>query len=90
MILLNTQYYSTINKDLGKEFLEKIDDTFQRIEDNPKQFPKIYRKLRRALLNKFPYSILFVVEKLDAVVLAVFYQNQNPKTWKNRVKAPKI
>jgi plasmid stabilization system protein ParE len=88
-ILHQAQYYEKQQHNLGKEFLEKVESTLLRIEENPKQFPKIYRKVRKAIVNKFPHKVLFVVEKIDAIVIAVFHQSQNPKLLKERATITK-
>ena len=88
-ILHQAKYYEEQQENLGKDFLEKVEHTLQRIEENPEQFPKIYRKVRSAIVNKFPHKVLFVVEKIDAIVIAVFHQKKNPKSLKERITKTK-
>ena len=40
---------------LGSDFLIIVERTLESIDENPAQFPVIYRKVRRALLSRFPY-----------------------------------
>ena len=42
-------WYETHQKSLGQDFIEELDGVFQRIEERPLIFQKIYGKLRRAL-----------------------------------------
>jgi len=39
---------------LGKRFRAAIDAAIERMSDNPRQFPVVYRSIRRALLRRFP------------------------------------
>ncbi len=43
---------------LGDEFLDELDSVLQRVIKSPFQFPKIKNNIRRALLRRFPYSVL--------------------------------
>ena len=46
---------------LGMRFHQAVDAIIGRINDNPRIFPVIYRSIRRALLRRFPYSLLFII-----------------------------
>ena len=48
-------------------------------------FPTIHKKLRRATLPNFPYSIIFEIHEPDVIlVLAVAHQKRSPNRWMNR------
>ena len=58
----------------------------ERITANPGQFPAVYKNVRRALLRRFPYALLFVVEhEKEITVLACFHGSRNPIDWQKRV-----
>lgn len=65
-------------------FLEELDEVFQRIADNPKQFPQLEAEVRRALLHHFPYGVYFHEGSEDIVVLAVLHLHREPEMWKSR------
>jgi plasmid stabilization system protein ParE len=69
---------------LGSDFLLNVDAALQAILRNPKQFPCIYKNLRRTLIRRFPYQIFFLLEKSKIVVLAVFHGRRSPKRWLER------
>jgi len=69
---------------LGADLLLAIDAILHGISRNPNQYPIIYRNIHRALTRRFPYEILYIVEKTQIVVLAVFHARRNPKSWKTR------
>ena len=47
---------------LGRRFRQAIDALIERMSDNPRQFPIVFKNVRRALFRRFPYSLFFVVE----------------------------
>jgi plasmid stabilization system protein ParE len=52
-------WYESKREGLGAEFALELDALFERIADNPGQFPEIGEGIRRALLHRFPYAAYF-------------------------------
>ncbi|HEX7838292.1 MAG TPA: type II toxin-antitoxin system RelE/ParE family toxin [Kofleriaceae bacterium] len=71
-------YYSQHGR--GEAFMACVDRAFERITDRPLMYPVSYDIVRRALLQRFPYSVFFVVEDDHVVVLAVSHQRRDPAT----------
>jgi plasmid stabilization system protein ParE len=69
---------------LGSDFLLNVDATFHSIIRNPLQFPVVHKNIHRALTRRFPYQILFLIEKHRIVVLAVFHSKRSPNRWRKR------
>ena len=66
------------------QFRDALRAAVIRIAENPKQFPPAFKSTRRALLRRFPYTLVFR-ETDDAVyVLAVFHTSRDPSIWKGR------
>lgn len=71
---------------LGPRFMAAVDAAIERIRTNPVQFPVIYKNIRRALLRRFPYALMFVIEPDDTlVVIACFHGSRDPAQWQNRM-----
>lgn len=85
-ILEATKWYDNNLKGLGESFLENVDIAINSIQRNPEAYPKVYRKLRRILLKKFPFSLFYLYGDEQIVVIAIFHVSRNPKAWKNRTK----
>jgi plasmid stabilization system protein ParE len=64
--------------------LADLDIVFDRICQNPSQFPVIAEPVQRALLRKFPYSVYFVLVGDLAAVVAVLHQKRQPIDWRPR------
>jgi plasmid stabilization system protein ParE len=69
---------------LGRRFRQAIDVLTQRMNSNPRQFPVVFKNVRRALLRRFPYLLLFVVEDEILLVIACFHASRDPWQWQKR------
>ena len=70
---------------LGEAFLEELEALFPRIEQNPNIFPIEERAVQKALLDRFPYKVLFRQEPEEIItIVAVFHTSRDPKRWKKR------
>ena len=79
------EYYENKQINLGHDFLDKVEEALHQIKENPNQFPKIYKEVRKCLTGRFPYKVLFVIKSMKIIVFAVFHNSRNPNTWKNRI-----
>jgi hypothetical protein len=53
---------------------------------NPGQFPVVHKSIRRAILRRFPYALMFIVEPDDALtVIACFHGSRDPGHWQKRM-----
>jgi plasmid stabilization system protein ParE len=69
---------------LGRRFRQAIDVLVERMSANPRQFPVVFKNVRRALLRRFPYSLFFVVEDNTLLVIACFHASRDPWQWQKR------
>lgn len=79
------EYYEAQSSGLGSEFVRAIDACLSGIGRNPQAYPVVYKQARRALIRRFPYGILYVINQDVIVVLACFHGRRNPKTWQDRL-----
>jgi toxin ParE1/3/4 len=75
-------WYESQRSGLGLEFLECIKGTINRILENPKLYSVKHKRLRSAVIRRFPFSVFYTIERSEVVVHAVFDNRQDP------VKAP--
>ena len=70
---------------LGRRFRAAVDAVVQRINANPRQFPVVYKSIRRALLHRFPYALMFVIAADKTLtVIACFHGSRDPERWQKR------
>jgi len=77
-------WYSERSYGLGAEFVRVVDAALSAISRSPFRFPEVHPPIRRAVLRRFPYAIMFRVTDEEIVVLSVFHSRRDPKRWKSR------
>ncbi len=78
-------YYDDLIYGLGKCFINEVERCLSIIKTNPAAYPVIKKGIRKAVVMKFPYSILYKVEYENILILAVMHQKRKPKYWFNRL-----
>lgn len=73
------------------EFLTEIQRVLPLIETSPASFPRLLNLpadlvIRRALLPRFPYALIFIDLGAEVRVLAVAHGKRRPGYWLNRVE----
>lgn len=77
-------WYEEQNQGLGQEFMRCIDAKISEVNRNPLHHQIIYGdSVRRALTNRFPFSIYFVDEEELITVFAILHQRRSPESWKS-------
>jgi plasmid stabilization system protein ParE len=78
-------WYENEAPGLGRRFRAAVEAVVQRMSAAPRQFPVIYKNARRALLRRFPYALIFVIEADETLtVIACFHSSRDPELWKKR------
>lgn len=70
-------YYKNKQFGLEKRFLSDFEKALNRIQANPYIF-RLENKYRNALLDIFPYLVIFEINDQEIIILAVFNTHQNP------------
>ena len=75
-------WYESQQPGLGDAFLNRIETALERISDFPLAGPAVHDDVRRHLLDRFPHSILYIVEETGIVIVAIFHGRRDPSEWK--------
>jgi plasmid stabilization system protein ParE len=78
-------YYNVENTELGKAFLKEIDRVIKFIAEYPEAAPLVNRMVRRKLVKKFPYAVLYYVRDDRVRILAIMNQKRRPFYWIGRI-----
>ena len=78
-------WYEGESKGLGRRFRQAIDAVVQRMSANHRQFPVVFKNVRRAIVHRFPYALFFVVEDQTLLVIACFHGSRDPMRWQERI-----
>lgn len=79
------QWYDERDLELGNDFLGKLNECITSIEKKPEQFPMVYQQMRRALVKRFPYQVLYEIETEEIVIYAIYHCARDPQEWKRRI-----
>lgn len=78
------EYYETCESGLGYDFSIEVHAAIQNIVSYPTAWPTVEEDIRRCLVNRFPYGIIYSIERDGVFILAVMHQHRHPDYWKNR------
>jgi toxin ParE1/3/4 len=75
---------------LGEEFLDELKVVLDRVRQAPEQAARLehysgLRNVRRYLLKRFPYVVVFVCQPHEVVVVAVSHARRRPLYWLKRL-----
>lgn len=79
-------WYESRRIGLGREFITAVDACLQSISRNPKLYQSIYKDYRRAVVRRFPFSIIYEETDTTVTIYAIFDGRQNPDKWQERVQ----
>jgi toxin ParE1/3/4 len=79
-------WYHNVRDGLGNEFLMALQVKLNAIQRDPDLFPVIYKSIRRALTQRFPFGIFYIFEGSTIYVLAILHTSRSPAVWKKRKK----
>ena len=79
------RWYDTRDEELGDDLLRRVYQCIASLEKNPRLYPTVYRQMRRALVRRFPYQILYEVESKQIIIYAIFHSARDPEVWKRRI-----
>lgn len=68
----------------GREFLDELDRAVRRAVAFPKSSPEIAPGLRRCLLARFPYGVIYGIDRGTMIVVAVAHLHREPRYWIDR------
>ena len=77
-------WYEEQQPGLGHEFLDEVEAMLSSIAETPLMFPSVHRNTRRAVIQRFPFSVYFRANSPSIVVIAIMHGSRNPRRWKNR------
>jgi len=84
---LAIDYYEDCQPGLGNDFSLEVLTGIQAIVEYPRGWPTIDDDVRRCLVNRFPFGIVYSIEENDEIfILSIMHLRQNPKHWKKRKK----
>jgi toxin ParE1/3/4 len=80
-------WYEQRARGLGAEFLRAVEAAISLVQRYPKQNPVVLGTARRAVLRRFPYTLIYVENETEILILACFHARRDPR--RLQARAPK-
>ena len=77
------EFYETEQPGLGISLMKH---SLLRIQQYPQAWPPERKEIRRYIVHKFPYKILYSIQADKIVVLAFAHLHRQPDYWSDRLK----
>ena len=78
-------FYEAASNGLGNDFLDDIQQAIDRLCEYPLAGEAVAPSLRRMLLHRFPFSVIYSLETAVIVVVAIAHHGRRPGYWQSRV-----
>ncbi|MFQ5791535.1 MAG: type II toxin-antitoxin system RelE/ParE family toxin [Acidobacteriota bacterium] len=79
------RFYEERSAGLGLDFLEEVERTVESIVAHPNSGRRISENIRRRIVRRFPFGILYSIESDLIVIVAVAHLRRRPGYWKGRI-----
>ena len=78
-------WYEAQQQHLGMQFLTEFDASIRRIFTYPKSYALFENEIRRCLIKRFPYGILYGIDAETIIIIAVAHLHRKPNYWLARL-----
>lgn len=79
-----TDWYEQQRSGLGTKFVARVRESLGRIAADPQRHATVYLDVRKVLVPKFPYVVLYRDDLNEILVISVFHTSRDPSIWKSR------
>jgi plasmid stabilization system protein ParE len=79
------EWYAERGLELDTAFLDEVSRILGHVRTTPERYGVIDGDIRKAVLRRFPYVILFRVLEHEVVVIACFHGRRDPDEWCTRI-----
>ena len=79
------RYYESQASGLGIDYLSEIERAVVAISASPMTWPILEGELRRRLVRRFPFGILYHIEPKEIIIVAVAHLSRRPGYWRGRI-----
>ena len=78
-------WYEQHTVGLGSEFIRVVDASFSTIQRNPFACPIVHEQVRKKLIRKFPYGLLYIIIDETISIIGCFHVKRDPQQWERRL-----
>jgi len=77
-------YYNVQLDDLGMDFIDEVEKSIELIQKSPTRWAIIEGNIHKYILQRFPFTIYYIDEVEEILILAIAHQSRKPGYWDNR------
>lgn len=77
-------WYDEHRPGLGEHFLRAVHLAATAAAEAPAQYPRVHGALRRVLVHRFPYALVFRESPEELVVASCYHLHRDPTVWQSR------
>lgn len=77
-------YYEEVRLGLGLDFATQVYAAIQRAASLPEAWAVINSDIRRSLVSRFPFGILYSVEPGEIYIIGIMNLHHEPNYWEGR------
>jgi plasmid stabilization system protein ParE len=77
-------WYDEQSEGLGRTFARAFEEVVVAISQRPMSFPLEYNRKRKAVVQRFPYIVIFEIYTDYILILSVFHTKRDPSEWQER------
>lgn len=74
--------------ELADQFLDEVVRVRRLVGEYPYAWPELEPGVRRVVLRRFPYALIYVVVQTEVRVFAVAHHSREPGYWRGRGQQP--
>ncbi|VAW95610.1 hypothetical protein MNBD_GAMMA21-1499 [hydrothermal vent metagenome] len=75
------QWYQEQRSGLGFDFKLCVDEIFSKLIKHSSIYKKIYNDIRKAVTQRFPFGIFYLINNDHVIILAVLHARRDPENW---------
>lgn len=84
-MLASAVWYEGRCAGLGLDFLGEVESAVSRIAASPEAWAIVTGDIRRHLVHRFPFGILYRADRNRIYILAVMHLHREPHYWEHRI-----
>ena len=77
-------FYEASVPGLGEAFLEDVERAIETVRESPGIGALVGRRFRKAILRRFPFTIVYAQRDEEIVIVAIAHQRRRPGYWRGR------
>lgn len=79
-------HYGRIHATLAQSLADEVSAAKRRIAQQPDAWQALGSGLRRCVLRRFPYAIIYRASPAEIVIVAYAHQRRRPGYWRSRLQ----